>query len=97
MICLHALQILVAYLVIHFSEGAITCTDDGVTWLFKKCKWVAPMYFIHVFVTMQTAVIPRVIFIKTAKKTTLNHEFKGVRQEVKRMFWARNALNEEDK
>jgi len=55
------------------------------------------MYFIHVFVTMQTAVIPRVIFIKTAKKTTLNHEFKGVRQEVKRMFWARNALNEEDK
>lgn len=54
------------------------------------------MYFIHVFVTMQTAAIPRAVFIKTSKKTTLTHEFKWARQEVKRMLWAKSALNRDE-
>jgi hypothetical protein len=40
---------------------------------------------------MQTAAIPRAVFVKTAKKTTMKHEFQGVKEEIKRMIWARNA------
>ena len=78
-ICMHAAQLIIAYLVIHYSDGAISCTDDGITWKFTRCSWVTPMYVIHVFVTMQTAAIPRAVFVKTAKKTSYKHEFRGVR------------------
>lgn len=49
------------------------------------------MYFIHVFTTMQASAISRVVFIKTAKKTSMKHEFTNIKQEIKRMLWAHNA------
>lgn len=45
------------------------------------------MFIVHVFTTMQTAAMVRVVFIKTTKKTTMAQEYRMFYDELKHIAW----------
>lgn len=80
-------QQLIVHATINYSGSSIRCTADGHNWEFcNACMLVPLMYFVHVFVTMQTVATTRAVFIKTTKKTTVASDVKSMRKDFKRMF-----------
>lgn len=48
---------------------------------------MTPIYLVHALVTMQTALIVRVVFIKSVKQTTVLQEFKEFVLEIIHLIW----------
>lgn len=62
----NCLKHLATQLVLHHAD-AVVCRPDELGWCFTKCSYTLPIYFTHVFTTMQTAAIVRAVFIKSIK------------------------------
>jgi hypothetical protein len=76
---------------------SVECWDKGKYsgWCFHDCRLTLPIYMSHVFTTMQTAAIVRVVFIKTTKKWSVIDDAKEFLNDFLNTVWQEaNAIEE---
>jgi hypothetical protein len=83
LVVLYSVKHAVNHALIQHSGGAVSCTEDNRSWCFTKCSLATPVFITHVFTTMQTAAIVKIVFIKTTKKFTYTQAFEALGDDLR--------------